>query len=66
MFVSSNKKLSIMDIVNATELYALSLEKENQIESAELLRQKISCAISKNISLKMRSNLTFEQRTMLK
>ena len=66
MFVSSSKKLSIMDIVNATKLCGLSLEKENQIESAELLRQKISSAISRNISLKMRSNLTFEQRTVLK
>ena len=66
MFVSSSKKLSIMDIVNAAKFCGLSLEKENQIESAELLRQKISSAISRNISLKMRSNLTFEQRTVLK
>ena len=66
MFVSSSKKLSIMDIVNAAKFCGLSLEKGNQIESAELLRQKISSAISRNISLKMRSNLTFEQRTVLK
>ena len=31
-----------MDIVNATEICALNLEKENQIENAELLPQKIS------------------------
>ena len=55
-----------MDIVNATELCVLSLEKENQIENAELLRQKISNVISKNINFKIRSNLTFEQRTALK
>ena len=55
-----------MDIVNATELYVLSLEKENQIENAKLLRQKISKAISKNINFKMRSKLTFEQRAALK
>ena len=30
-FVPSNKKLSFMDIVNATEICTLSLEKENQI-----------------------------------
>ena len=55
-----------MDIVNATEICALSLEKMNQIESAELLRQKISNVISKNIHFKIRSNLTFEQRAALK
>ena len=31
-----------MDIVNATEICALSLEKENQIENAELLPQKLA------------------------
>ena len=55
-----------MDIVNGTELCALSLEKENQIEKVELLRQKISNVISKNINSTMRRNLTFEQRTALK
>ena len=49
-----------MDIVNATEICAVSLEKENQTENAELLRQKISNVISKNIHLKIRNNLTFE------
>ena len=34
------------------------LEKENQIENAELLRQKISNVISKNINFKMQNNLT--------
>ena len=37
-----------MDINNATEICALSLEKENQTENAELLKQKISNIISKN------------------
>ena len=55
-----------MDIINATEICAPSLKKENQIENAELLRQKISNVISKNINFKTRSNLTFEQRTALK
>ena len=55
-----------MDLVNARELFALSLEKEKQIENAELLRQKISNVISKNINFKIRSHLTFEQRTALK
>ena len=65
-FVPTYKKLPFMDIVNATEIYALSLVKENQIENAELLRQKISNAISKNVNFKIRNNLTFEQRTALK
>ena len=65
-FVPSNKKPPFMDIVNATEICALNLEKENQIENAELLRQKISNVISKNIHFKIRSNLTFEQRAALK
>ena len=64
--IPSHNKLPFMDIVNATELCALSLEKENQIENAELLRQKISNVISKNINFKVRSNLTFEQRKALK
>ena len=55
-----------MDIVNATEICALSLEKENQIENAESLRQKISNVISKIIHFKIRNNLTFEQRIALK
>ena len=41
-FVHSNEKLPFMDIVNAREICALSLEKENQIENAELLRQKLA------------------------
>ena len=55
-----------MDTVNATEMYALSLEKDNQIENPEPLRQKISTVISKNIHFKIRNNLTFEQRIVLK
>ena len=65
-FVPSNKKLPFMDIVNATEICALSLEKENQTENAKLLRQNISSVISKNINFKIRSYLTFEQTTALK
>ena len=65
-FVPSNKKPPFMDIVNATEICALNLEKENQIENAELLRQKISNVISKNIHFKIRSNSSFEQRAALK
>ena len=45
-----------MDVVNATEICALSLEKENQIENAESLRQKISKVISKNIHFKISFN----------
>ena len=41
-FIPSIVKLPFMDIVNATEICALSLEKENQIENAELLRQKLA------------------------
>ena len=59
-FGPSNKKLPFMDIVKATEICAVSSEKENQIENAELLQQKISNVISKNISFKIRNNLTFE------
>ena len=55
-----------MDFVNATEVCALSLEKENQTENAESLRQKICNAISKNIHFKIRNNLTFEQKIALK
>ena len=54
-----------MDIVNATKLCALILEKENRIENAESLRQKISNIISKNINFNIKSNLTLEQRTVL-
>ena len=64
-FVPSNRKPPFMDIINATEICALSLEKGKQIETAELLRQKISNVISKNIQFKIRSNLTFEQRAAL-
>ena len=55
-----------MDIVKTTEICAVSLEKENQIENAELLQQKISNIISKNISFKIRNNLTFERRAAFK
>ena len=65
-FVPSYKKLPFMGFVNATEMCALSLEKENQIENAESLRQKISNVISKNIYFKIRNNLNFEQRIALK
>ena len=65
-FVPSNTKLPFMDIVNATEICALTLEKENQIENAESLRQKISNVISRIIHFKIRNNLTFKQRIALK
>ena len=65
-FVPSNKKLPVMDIINNAELCAFTLEKKKQIENAKLLRQKNSEVISKNMNFKMRSNLTFEQRTALK
>ena len=55
-----------MDIANAKEILVLSLEKENHTKNAELLSQKISNVISKNINFKIRSNLTFEQRATLK
>ena len=53
-----------MDIANAAETCALSLEKENQIQNTESLRQKISNIISRNIHFKI-NNLTFEQRITL-
>ena len=56
----------VLGIVNATEFCTLSLEKKNQIEKAELSRQKISNIIFKKIYFKIRSNLTFEQRATLK
>ena len=59
-FLPNNKKLPFMDILNATEICRLSLDKENHIENAELLRQQISNAYSKNINFKIRNNLTFE------
>ena len=55
-----------MDIVNATEICAPSLEKEKQIENAESFLQKNSNVISKNIHFKIRNNLTIEQRITLK
>ena len=65
-FAASSKKPPFMDIVNAREICALSLEKENQIQNAESLRQKISNVISKSIHFKIRSKLTFQQRIALK
>ena len=64
-FIPSNEKLPFMDIVNATEICALSLEKVNQIENAELSRQKIGNVTSKNINFKKSNNSTFEQRVAL-
>ena len=55
-----------MDTVNTTEMCVLSLEKDNQVENPESLGQKISPIISKNIHFKIRNNLTFEQRIVLK
>ena len=65
-FVPSNTKLPFMDTVNATEICVLTLEKENLIENAESLRQKISNVISRIIHFKIRNNLTFKQRIALK
>ena len=65
-FVPSNTKLPFMDTVNATEIGVLTLEKENLIENAESLRQKITNVISRIIHFKIRNNLTFKQRIALK
>ena len=45
-----------MDIANATEI----------CENTELLQQKISNIVFKNMNFKIRNNLAFEQRTALK
>ena len=55
-FVLSSKKLRFMNVLNVIELCALSLEKENQIEKAVILRQNIGKVIYKNINFEMRSN----------
>ena len=48
-FVPSNKKPPFMDIINATEICPLNLEKEKS-DLKRRLRQKISDVISKNIN----------------
>ena len=54
-----------MDIITSTESMALNLEFHKNLADAECLRQNVSHILNKNIHLKIKDNLSKEQRKAL-
>ena len=61
-----NKTLPFIDIITSTESCALDMEYNHKGNEAQTLRQKISNILEKNLNLKIRSNLTKDERKALK
>ena len=55
-----------MDIITLTEFCALDMEHNHEENEAETLRQNVSNILQKNLNLKIRSNLTKDERRALK
>ena len=51
-FVPTTRDLPFMDIVTSTEICALGLERDQKVEIAESLRQKVNDILLKNINFK--------------
>ena len=54
-----------MDIISATETCAIDLENSSKETNAELLRQKVSHILNKNLNIKLWDNLSKAQRKAL-
>ena len=55
-----------MDIITSTESGALDLKYNHKEHDAETLRQNVSNILQKNLNLKIRDNLTKDERRALK
>ena len=55
-----------MDIITLTESGALDLKYNHKERDAETLRQNVSNILQKNLNLKIRDNLTKDERRALK
>ena len=64
--MSTNKNLSFMDIITSTESCSLDMEYNREENEAVTLRQKVSNILQKKSDLKIRSNLTNDERRALK
>ena len=65
-FVSTNKKLPFMDIITSTESCALDMEQNHKENEAKTLGRSVSNILRKSLNLKIRSNLTKDERRALK
>ena len=61
-----NRQPLYMDIIQATEIWALELENDGYFEKAERLRQGVSKILSKDVNKKHRNNLTIGQRNAIR
>ena len=62
---TENSKGPYMDIIQATEICALDLERAAKFSIAESLRQNISKNITKDLKKKHNNNLSFTERKVL-
>ena len=65
-FVPTEKRIPFMKIIIAMEPVALNLEYHNKKADAKFLRQNVCHALNENINIKIKNNLSKEQRKALK
>ena len=65
-FVPAEKRIPFMEIITATESVALNFEYLNKEADAESLRQNVCHILNKNRNMKIKDNLSKEQRKALK
>ena len=64
-FVPATKRIPFMNIITATETYALDLENSSKETDAEFLCQKVSHILNQNLYIKLEKNLLKPQRKAL-
>ena len=64
-FVPAEKRIPFMEIITATESVALNFEYLNKEADAESLRQNVCHILNKNRNMKIKDNLSKEQRKAL-
>ena len=65
-FVPTEKRIPFMESITVTESAALKLEYHNKVADVESLRQNVCHIINKNRNMKIKDNLSKEQRKAFK
>ena len=64
-FVPTEKNLQFMDKITSTESCTLNMEYNHKENESETIRQNVSNILQKILNLKIRSNLTKDERRVL-
>ena len=63
-FVPATKRIPFMDIISATETWALDFQNSSKETDVEFLPQKVSRILKRNINIKLRSNLSKTKKSV--